>query len=211
MQIRLLVAFLVVSVAAQAPPHRPTVSVAPLASSGTTPEETSQIAEALATALQNTAAVRLLERSQADRILTEQGLQGSGACEAGTCVSEIGKLLGVERMVVGSFGLIDRTYQLNLRLVDVGSGEVLASSTRQGPAPLGRITRSLVDLASRDLVAGGAPPGDAQPSGTPAWIWWSTGALAASGVVAAAVLLSDETTDTPTPPPTDPELRLTLP
>lgn len=211
MHLRFLVALVAASVGAQTPPPLPTVAVAPLTASGSTAEETSQIADALATALQNSGSVRLLERAQADRILTEQGLQASGACEAGSCASEIGKLLGVDRMVVGSFGLIEQTYQLNLRLVDVGSGEVLASSTRQGPAPLGRITRSLVDLASRDLVAGGAPPGDAQPSGTPSWIWWSTGALAASGVVVAAVLLSDETTDTPAPTPPNPELRMTLP
>jgi hypothetical protein len=211
MHIGFLVALVAGSVCAQTPPPRPTVAVAPLAASGANPEETAQIAEALATALQNSGSVRLLERSQADQILAEQGLQASGACDAGSCASEIGKLLGVDRMVVGSFGLLDRTYQLNLRLVDVGSGEVLASSTRQGPAPLGPITRSLVDLASRDLVSGGAPPGEARPSGTPRWVWWSTGVLAASGMVAAAVLLSDETEDSPAPTPADPELRMTLP
>lgn len=211
MPLRHLLALLAMSVAAGAEPPLPLVATAPLATTGTTDNEAAQIAEALATSLQKTGKIRLLERSQADRILAEQGFQASGACDAGSCAVEIGKLLGVERLVVGSLGKIDRTYQLNLRLVDVGTGEVLASSTRQGAAPLGRITRSLVDLATRDLVSGGAPPGDARPSGLSPWVWWGAGTLAASGV-AAAVILSGRTEDAqPAPTPADPELRMILP
>jgi len=198
-------------IAAQAQTPRPTIAVAPLAVSGATPQEATQIADALATALQGSGKVRLLERAQTDRILAEQGFQTSGACEAGTCALEMGKMLGVERLVIGSIGHVGRTYQLNLRLVEVGTGEVVASSTRQGSAPLDRITRSLVDLASRDLVSGGAPPGDARPQGNHAWIWWGAGALAVVGTTTAVVLVASETQDPPATTPPSPELRMTLP
>lgn len=211
MPLRHFLAFLAMTVAAGAQPPLPMLATSPLATTGTTGDEAAQIEAALATALQKTGKVRLLERSQADRIIVEQGFQASGACETGSCAVEIGKLLGVERLVVGSLGKIDRTYQLNLRLVDVGTGEVLASSTRQGPAPLGRITRSLVDLASRDLVSGGAPPGDARPSGLAPWVWWGAGALAASGVAATVLLSGESEAPQPTPSPAAPELRMTLP
>jgi hypothetical protein len=193
-------------------PPSPTVAIASLASAPADTMEARLLADALASSLQGTGKVRLLERSQMDRILGEQGLQASGACENGDCVVETGKLLGVERLVVGRLTRLEGVLQLDTRLVDVGTGEVLATSSRRGPVPFMKIVRPLGNLAAMDLAGGGGPPGDAEPETSHAWIWWTAGGAVAVGTVAAVLALRDEPATTNTSSPAEPtELRLTVP
>ena len=190
----------------------PTVAVASLASAPADSMEARLLADALASGLQATGKVRLLERSQMDRILGEQGLQASGACENGDCVVETGRLLGVERLVVGRLTRLEGILQLDTRLVEVGTGEVVATSSRRGPAPFMKIVRPLGKLAALDLAAGGGPPGDAKPETSHAWIWWTTGGAVAAGTVAAVLALRDDPSPTPAPTPVAPsDLRLVVP
>lgn len=92
-----------------------------------------------------------MERAQVDRVLAEQGFQGSGACEVDNCAVKAGKLLGVDRIVVGSVGRIGRTSTLNLRAVDIASGEVVGSSTRTIQGDLEALIGVLPE-AARELV-----------------------------------------------------------
>lgn len=190
----------------------PTVAVASLASAPADSMEARLLADALASSLQSTGKVRLLERTQMDRILGEQGLQASGACENGDCVVETGRLLGVQQLVVGRLTRLEDVLQLDARLVDVGTGEVLATTSRRGPVPFMKVVRPLGKLAALDLADGGGPPGDAKPEKSHAWIWWTTGGAVALGTVAAVLSLRDEPATTNTPSPAEPtDLRLEIP
>lgn len=66
----------------------------------------------------------LLERSAMNEILHEQGFQQSGACDERTCVVEAGQLLGTDRMIFGSIGTLGDAILLNLRLVNVATGQI---------------------------------------------------------------------------------------
>ena len=65
----------------------------------------------------------LLERSQMNLVLNEQGFQQSG-CVEDECIVEIGKLTGVEVILAGKIGLIDDLYIITLRAIDVETGRV---------------------------------------------------------------------------------------
>lgn len=193
-------------------PFLPTVAVASLAAAPSDTMEARLLADALASGLQSTGKVRLLERAQMDRILGEQGLQASGACENGECVVETGRLLGVERLVVGRLTRLEGVLQLDSRLVDVGTGEVVTTSSRRGPVPFMKIVRPLGRLAALDLAGGGGPPGDARPERSLAWLWWTTGGAVAAGAVATAWTLGTEPASEAAPSPTPPTvLRLVVP
>ena len=71
---------------------------------------------------------RTIERSQMDKIFDQFNTQNTG-CVSDSCAVELGKMLGVERIVIGSVGLVGRTYTVQARIVDVGSTEIVASST----------------------------------------------------------------------------------
>ncbi len=68
---------------------------------------------------------QVIERNMMEEILEEQGFQMSG-CVSDACAVEAGQLLGVTRMVAGSIARIDDLYSLNLRMIDVETGEVLS-------------------------------------------------------------------------------------
>ena len=90
--------------------------------------------DALVVELQNSGRLRVMERSQMSKILAEQGFQKSGACDGSECAVEVGKLLAVDRTLLGTVGKLGDSWSLTLRLVSVQTGEVLASvrDTKEG-------------------------------------------------------------------------------
>lgn len=82
-------------------------------------------AEILRTTLYETGRYIVVERDMLNEVLKEQKLGASGAVNQATAVG-IGKLLGAQVVAVGSVVKLGETYTLNIRFVNVGTGEVLA-------------------------------------------------------------------------------------
>jgi len=183
----------------------PMVAVMPLQPKGVSGIDADVISDAIATQLQQSGMVRVMERAQMDQILKEQGFQQSGACDGAECAVQMGKLLSVDRILVGTVGLVGRTYTLNLRMVGVGTGEVLRSDMKSHPGTIDDVLTSLVPETVADLVGSPAPIRTASnTAATPAapatpttastskshWGWWVVGTtVVVAGGVAAAVLL----------------------
>ncbi|MBN2520088.1 MAG: PD40 domain-containing protein [Bacteroidales bacterium] len=70
----------------------------------------------------------VLERERINDILNEQGFQLSG-CTSDDCLIEVGKLLSVELIVGGSVNKVGQIFSIDIRLIDVESGRILAVST----------------------------------------------------------------------------------
>lgn len=160
----------------------PLVAVMPLEARQVSPDEALILSEALAAELQGSGEVRVMERSQMDKILAEQGFQKSGACSGTECAVEVGQLLGIDRMVVGSVGKLGKTFVLVARMVDVASGEVLRSSTRQAPGEIDDILTSLVPQVGGDLLGragSGYPPPEVKFSSPVAPDLWSDSVVVA--------------------------------
>ena len=86
-------------------------------------EDLSAIAGRFETELSKTGQLQVLERRNMDLILQEQGFQQSGACNSSECQVQVGQLLGVDRIITGTLTKVDKLYTLNLKMVDVGSGQ----------------------------------------------------------------------------------------
>lgn len=119
---------------------------------GVTSEEAGIIADNLAAQLQQSGIFRVMERSQMDQILKEQNFQQSGACDGSQCAVEMGKLLGIDCMVVGSIGKIGTIHSMSLRLVDVGTGEALRTSSLNRKGGLEDVLTELLPMAVSDLT-----------------------------------------------------------
>lgn len=63
-----------------------------------------------------------------NEILKEQGFQLTG-CTSSECLVEAGQLLNVEQMLGGSVGKIGNTYTIEIRLIDILTGKILAMAT----------------------------------------------------------------------------------
>ncbi len=68
---------------------------------------------------------KVIERVQMDKILEEFDYQSTG-CTDEECAVELGKMLNVERIVIGSVGLVGQTYTINARIVDIETASTLS-------------------------------------------------------------------------------------
>ncbi len=85
------------------------------------------ITDRLCGELIKTGSFRVMERSEMKNVLEEQNFQRSGICDEQSCVVEMGRVLGVERMVTGNVGKVGGMHTLSLKMVDVKTGEILIS------------------------------------------------------------------------------------
>lgn len=152
---------------------------------GVTEGEAGVITDNLAARLQQRGEFRVMERSQMQSILKEQNFQQSGVCDGSECAVQIGKLLGIDKMVVGSVGKVGSVYSLSLRLVEVESGEALRTTSRNRKGAIEDVLTDLLPLAVEDLSS-------KQANERRVWPWVVGGVVVAGGATAAAILLLSE-------------------
>jgi hypothetical protein len=63
----------------------------------------------------------VVERKHMSRILAEQAMQQTG-CTSQDCAVKLGRVLNVSKVIVGTFGIVERTRFITARLVDVETG-----------------------------------------------------------------------------------------
>lgn len=133
-------------------PKRPSCAVGQLQALRVDSMDVSILTEALTSSLLSTGKLRMLERSQMESILKEQGFQQSGACDASECAVEIGKLLSVDHIVVGSIGHIGSSFVISMRMVDVGTGEIRTSTSRSVQGSIDQVLLQAIPDIARELV-----------------------------------------------------------
>lgn len=116
--------------AGQAPPRVTAVAVKEFVAQGLSQSEAVTLTDVFRNYLVETGRFRMMERTQMNEILKEQGFQRSGACTDNACVVMMGQLLGVENIVTGSVGRIGGTYTVSARLVSVETGEIVRMASK---------------------------------------------------------------------------------
>ena len=87
-------------------------------------------ADTLTTKLAGIPALRIVERTQLDRIIEEHDLQKADVSDVKTAV-KIGKLVGAERVLVGTYARSGKNILFNVRVVDVQTGVALNTASVQ--------------------------------------------------------------------------------
>jgi len=186
---------------------------------GITAMEAVALTQRLSGEMVNTNVFILVDRSQMEEILQEQGFQQSG-CSSAECAAEIGNLLGVQQMVSGSFGKVGETYTIEAKLFSVETGEIVRSVNKTYKGAIDGLIIQ-VELVAWDL-SGFDPPAELKlkagipleepkvakkkKGGVGRFLFWTT-ALAAAGGSAYYYLYLMEGEDgdlskPPDPPPT---------
>ncbi|MFQ6615864.1 MAG: CsgG/HfaB family protein [Fidelibacterota bacterium] len=93
---------------------------------------------------------QVVERGQMEMVLQEQGFQQTG-CTSAECAVEVGKLLGVEKMVAGSIGKIGALYTIDVRMFDVTTGGIEKVSKREHRGDVEGLI-DLLEIVSKDLA-----------------------------------------------------------
>ena len=85
------------------------------------------LAEELTTQLFGQSKLDIVERTMLDKVMTELKLGATGAIDASTA-KQVGKLAGVDAILVGSITDLQSSVALNARFVDVQTGRVFAAA-----------------------------------------------------------------------------------
>lgn len=166
------------------------------ASTNLTQEETKTISDRLESEIQGTGKAILLERRKMQEILSEQGFQQSGACNASNCQVQVGQLLGVDQVITGSVGKVGNVYTLNVKLIDVQTGAIMRSHVVDVEGDLSKLLVYGCKETARGLL-GLETKSDSSQVSSGSWkVWGGVGvvALATIGGVVYYLFQPAETT-----------------
>ena len=95
----------------------------------------------------------VVERSQMDKIFEQFEIQNTG-CTDISCAVEFGKMLSVERLVIGSVGLVGQTYSIATRIIDVESAGTIAVADYTYTGPIDDLLRIGITNVVDELMYG---------------------------------------------------------
>jgi len=143
------------------------IAVIDLDPTGIPINEAQFLSDRLRTELFETQMFQVVEREKMNAILDEQGFQQTG-CTSVECAIEIGQLLNVGVMVAGSIGKIEEIYSLSLRMIDVRTGAIIRTATRDYEGKLSDVLTEVipeisVELADAENIESGEPEEKKKP------------------------------------------------
>ena len=95
----------------------------------------------------------VVERSQMDKIFDQFEIQNTGCIDI-SCAIEFGKMLSVERIVIGSIGLIGQTYSISTRIVDVESSRTITVADYSYQGEIDELLKTGVPNIVNELMYG---------------------------------------------------------
>ena len=104
-----------------------TIAVIEFEGLGISQTEAKALTNRLRDELVNTGKYTVIERGKMEEILKEQAFQQIG-CTSDECAVEVGKLLSVEGIIIGSISNVGSVYSVSARIVSVESGEITKSA-----------------------------------------------------------------------------------
>ena len=197
-------------------PERIPVAILDLEGRGISDLEAATLPDRLRSEMVTVGAFVVVERGQMEMLLEEQGFQQTG-CTSAECAVEVGKLLGVQKMITGSIGKLGQLYTVDARMVDVQTGEIERVSKREHRGGIEGLI-DLLEVVTKDLagieeevIVAEQPAKEEKPKkkGGGRWLLWG-GILATVGAGAAYAMSQEEAAvagdqlPVPPDPPTGP-------
>lgn len=162
--LRLFVFFVLIPIFAQA--AKLNIAVSDLAGQGIDQSSTAIISDRLRTELFKQGDFTVLERNAMQEVLKEQGFQQTG-CTSDACAVQIGQLLGVSYIVVGTVGKLGHLFTVDVRMIDVSNGKIVYSENVDCDCPIEKVlTNSVVSIAQKigQNIGSSSPSAQLSPS-----------------------------------------------
>ena len=114
--------------------------------------------------LWKTGRFRVVDRNNMERVLKEQGFQLSD-CTSTECAVQVGRLLGVSKMVTGNVTKLGRTYVITAQMTNVETGEIEKMASDRCPGCEVDQLLGSIDVVATSLagVSGARKPRAAPP------------------------------------------------
>jgi hypothetical protein len=123
------------------------IAILDLDANNVTQAEARALSDRLRVEVFNAGIFDVMEREKMKSILDEMQFQLSG-CTSNECAIEIGRLVGVEKIIAGSVSKVGEFYTVSLRLIDVETGKIKATALEDIEGSLGAVlTRAIPSVA----------------------------------------------------------------
>ena len=123
------------------------------------------LCDMMISAMAESAQIAVVERTRLEEVLKEINLSNSKSFDQGTA-AKIGKLLGAEYLVFGSFLELGTKFRIDARMVHVETGRICATAGVAGKADdFDEIERKVVDKLLLKLPSKGADAANKQSGG----------------------------------------------
>lgn len=133
------------------PKERKNIGILDLEGIGISQVEALGLTKRLRTELFRTSRFVILERDRMKEIFSEQGFQQSG-CTSSECLIEAGKVLNMQMMVGGSVSKIGKYFSIELRLINIETGEIVSVSTVDIKGNIGEVLIHGIKEAASKLL-----------------------------------------------------------
>jgi TolB-like protein len=134
------------------PPDNPTfIAVVDFTGNNVSKGDCKALTDRLRAELFNTKHFKVIEREMMEQIIEEQGFQQSG-CSTDECMVEVGKLIGVEKIVGGSISKVGRTYSVSSRIVSVETGKILKGATYDYKGEIDELLTTGMRMVAYELI-----------------------------------------------------------
>lgn len=129
------------------------LAILPFNSSGISTEEARQISEKFRAEFTDLRKYNVLDRQTMETLLADQGFDLNDPCRNNYCALTLGQLLSVDNVILGNIGKIDKTFAIDIKIIDISSGSVLKDiSTRHTVKPVALFKKIIPELV-RELVS----------------------------------------------------------
>ena len=158
------------------------------------------IPEAIITRMSISGRLEIVERARLREALKEMGLGAAGVLDEETAI-ELGRTVGANAILLGSFVVIDGIIRLNARLIDVKTSRISKAESVQGG--VGQEIFDLMDQIAEsmetqlvgetgEIVEYPPPPNEGRPFYKAWWFWTVVGVGVAGGGAALALAGEEE-------------------
>ena len=86
-----------------------------------------------------------------EQIIKEQGFQQSG-CSTDECMIEVGKLIGVEKIIGGSISQVGNVFSVSARIVNVETGEIETTGVYDHIGNIGELLTGGMKKVAYELI-----------------------------------------------------------
>lgn len=95
----------------------------------------------------------VVEQTQVDKIFEQFEIQNLG-CVSDSCAIEFGKMLQVDRIVIGQIGLVGNTYSVSARIIDVESRKAISTADSQHRGSIDDVMSTVILKVGDELLMG---------------------------------------------------------
>ena len=94
---------------------------------------------------------KVIERRNVEKIMGEHKLQFSGNIDKSTAI-ELGKVVGLDNIVLGSVALFGSSYMTSVKMIDVETGQILSESIQNNKDGIESLIESTMKAIAEDIT-----------------------------------------------------------